>query len=432
MKSLLSKPFRPPGRNPIWARFQPPAPAEWVQKRVADLGSTMKGRLPRELSTTSSEGAKPYYLIEGLLTGNPQGYTSESNLPECIPTDTVVVADGSRSGLAIMGRSGILGSTLLAVRAKERTDNTFLFYLIESLYEFLNKAPTGGAIPHLDQDLLARFVVSVPADPAEQARIAGTLKAADDHIRALEDQIRKAERVKKALLQSYPSVPKHGHGTSLFQRADISAGFTKGRDLAGYETMTVAYLTVVNVLDGALDLSNVSDAEIKKSELEGLRLLPGDVLMTEGGDRDKLGRGCIWQGQIDPIVCQNHIFRVRPDAATLKPWFLHYLLQTPNAKRYFYSAAKQTSNLCTINSRDLRRFPLPDIETSEQDAWIERIQSADQLISAIQAQLAAARRVKQSLLQNLLTGRIRLKPGVGAGPSDGADRADGSDGGGTP
>ena len=250
----------------------------------------------------------------------------------------------------------------------------------------------------------------VPFDPAEQERIAETLKAADDHIRALEDQIRKAEQVKRAVLQSYPSVPKHGHGVPLFRRAEISAGFTKGRDLAGCETMKVAYLTVVNVLDGALDLRDVSETDIKTAELEGLRLLPGDVLMTEGGDRDKLGRGCIWQGQIKPIVCQNQIFRVRPDSNRLRPWFLHYLLQTPNAKRHFFSAAKQTSNLCTINSRDLRRFQLPDIGTPAQDSWIKRVQSTDQLISALQTQTTAGRRVKRSLLQNLLTGRIRLKP----------------------
>jgi type I restriction enzyme, S subunit len=249
----------------------------------------------------------------------------------------------------------------------------------------------------------------VPLDPAEQVCIADTLRAGDGHIRALEGQIRKLQRLKRALLQSYPSVPKHGHGIPLFRRADISAGFTKGRDLAGYETMKVAYLTVVNVLAGSLDLRDVSEAEIKTTELDSLRLHPGDVLMTEGGDRDKLGRGCIWQGQIDPIVCQNHIFRVRPDAARLLPMFLHYLLQTPNAKRYFVGAAKQTSNLCTINSRDLRRFLLPELDTTEQKPWVARLQASDDLVGALQGQLVAARRLKQSLLQNLLTGKIRLK-----------------------
>jgi type I restriction enzyme, S subunit len=131
-------------------------------------------------------------------------------------------------------------------------------------------------------------------------------------------------------------------------------------------------MTVVNVLDGAFDLSDVSNTEIKDTELDDLRLRDGDILMTEGGDRDKLGRGCIWEGQIDPIVCQNHIFRVRIKDKDLRPWFVHYLLQAPSSKRYFFSAAKQTSNLCTINSRDLRRFEVPLVDPTEQDKWIDR------------------------------------------------------------
>ena len=93
--------------------------------------------------------------------------------------------------------------------------------------------------------------------------------------------------------------------------AQIESGFTMGRDLFCHETVEVAYLTVVNVLDGAFDLSNVARVEVKQSELDGLLLRAGDILMTEGGDRDKVGRGGLWLGQIQPCVYQNHIFRVR-------------------------------------------------------------------------------------------------------------------------
>jgi len=203
---------------------------------------------------------------------------------------------------------------------------------------------------------------------------------------------------------------KHGPGKPLFQVADISSGFTMGRDLSGKATMAVAYLTVVNVLDGSLALTEVSQTDIKQSELEGLRLQAGDVLMTEGGDRDKLGRGCIWEGQLDPMVYQNHIFRIRPHDRQMQSWFLHYLLQAPSSKRYFFSVAKQTNNLCTINSRELRRFVIPTIPPENQDLWVRRMRSADALRDALRRQITAARRVKQSLLQNLLTGRIRLKP----------------------
>ena len=252
--------------------------------------------------------------------------------------------------------------------------------------------------------------VSVPRTREEQTGIAETLKAADDHIRALEEQVRKAERVKRSLLQSFPPSPKHGTGTPLHCVADISSGFTKGRDLAGHETVEVAYLTVVNVLEGRVDISDLSTADVKLHEVEHYGLREGDILMTEGGDRDKVGRGSIWLGQVPRVVCQNHIFRVRLNTDEVRPWFVHYLLQTYSAKRYFATRAKQSSNLCSINSREMRLFELPTLTVKAQGSWVERLRAADAAIAAIEDQLTAARRVKQSLLQNLLTGKIRLKP----------------------
>jgi type I restriction enzyme S subunit len=262
---------------------------------------------------------------------------------------------------------------------------------------------------NLDLRDYLKVVLPVSRDPKEQTRIAETLKAASDHIRTLEEKIRKAERVKRALLQAFPSSPKHGTGTPLHQVADITSGFTKGRNLAGHDTVEVPYLTVVNVLEGRVDISDLSSAEVKLHEVEHYGLREGDILMTEGGDRDKVGRGSIWLGQIPRVVCQNHIFRVRLNTDEVLPWFMHYLLQTYSAKRYFATRAKQSSNLCSINSREMRLFELPSLTTKAQEPWVERLRAADAVIAAGENQLLAALRVKQSLLQNLLTGKIRLK-----------------------
>jgi type I restriction enzyme S subunit len=188
-------------------------------------------------------------------------------------------------------------------------------------------------------------------------------------------EVERAQRMKTALLQQiftlglsgrphnisrskWLTCPSHWDRVELRRIARVEAGFTMGRDLSGKDTVEVAYLTVVNVLDGRLSLNDVSSTLIKVDELETGLLLPGDVLMTEGGDRDKLGRGCIWNGEIEHCAYQNHIFRVRFEHGTLKPRLFHFLLQGHQAKRYFFSHAKQTSNLCTINSRELKKFEI--------------------------------------------------------------------------
>jgi type I restriction enzyme S subunit len=60
-----------------------------------------------------------------------------------------------------------------------------------------------------------------------------------------------------------------------------------------------------------LDLSDVYEIEASEEEIEKLRLRVGDLLLTEGGDADKLGRGTLWRGELPLCIHQNHIFRVR-------------------------------------------------------------------------------------------------------------------------
>jgi type I restriction enzyme S subunit len=152
----------------------------------------------------------------------------------------------------------------------------------------------------------------------------------------------------------------------------------------------------------------VSESLLKLTEVPDGLLQVGDVLMTEGGDRDKLGRGAIWDGQIDQCAYQNHIFRVRLDNDLYRAKLFHYLIQAVDSKAYFYAHAKQTSNLCTINSRELGRFEVAVPEIDEQDEMVQQLEAADRLVDAATRQRDAAERLKGSLLQNLVTGQVRV------------------------
>src|SRR5207237_8129017 len=108
------------------------------------------------------------------------------------------------------------------------------------------------------------------------------------------------------------------------------------------------YLRGANIQDGHLDLTEMKTIPIRRSEIERYRLHDEDVVLTEGGDFDKLGRGFIWRGQIDLCVHQNHIFSVRTDRIRLLPEFFTYQAQSPYAKAYFLQVAHTTSNLACI------------------------------------------------------------------------------------
>jgi type I restriction enzyme S subunit len=207
------------------------------------------------------------------------------------------------------------------------------------------------------RDYLRVYVPKPSSD--EQKLIAQVLRIANEAQAAAQSKLTEARRLKTALMQKLFTHGIPGRHTrfqhtkwfqapavwkprQLRQIAKVDAGFTMGRDLSGYETVEVAYLTVVNVQEGGFDLSDVSRVIAKQTELDGLLLRHGDILMTEGGDRDKLGRGAMWRGEIDRCVYQNHIFRVRLEANTYNPELFHYLLQTTKIVFQICSSARNS------------------------------------------------------------------------------------------
>ena len=159
---------------------------------------------------------------------------------------------------------------------------------------------------------------------------------------------------------------------SLEDVAEIVSGVTKGRKLVGRATTWMPYLRVANVQAGYLNLEEIKEIEVPVEEVDKYRLQPGDVVMTEGGDPDKLGRGTVWNGEIDLCLHQNHIFRVRPNVEMLDSHYLKAYLGSKSAQKYFLRCAKQTTGIASINKTQLRAFPVP-LPTLEEQRRIATI-----------------------------------------------------------
>jgi type I restriction enzyme S subunit len=164
-----------------------------------------------------------------------------------------------------------------------------------------------------------------------------------------------------------------------------------------------------------LDLTAIKEIEVPASQVERFSLRDGDVLLTEGGDFDKLGRGSIWNGEIPDCVHQNHVFAVRVvDRAVLLPEFLACEIQSSRAKNYFLSCAKQTTNLASINSSQLKELPVlvpPLVEQraiiNASAAWDTAIQKTEQLIAAKERALAGLR--QRLFVRNISTAFVRVR-----------------------
>lgn len=120
-------------------------------------------------------------------------------------------------------------------------------------------------------------------------------------------------------------IPEHWGTAKLQYCAKIRSGVTLGKNYpVGTELVERPYLRVANVQSGGVVLDNVKTIFVSVNDDIQYRLSAGEVLMTEGGDRDKLGRGCVWKGHIDPCLHQNHIFALKTNTL-LDPQFLTYM-----------------------------------------------------------------------------------------------------------
>lgn len=204
----------------------------------------------------------------------------------------------------------------------------------------------------------------------------------------------------------HPRLPSDWQLVPLSTVADVQTGLALGKE-AKVDPVRLPYLRVANVQDGFLDLSEVKEVTVERSLIPRYSLRHGDVLMTEGGDFDKLGRGYIWHDEIPNCLHQNHVFVVRPHDNLLS-YFLASLTSSDYGRAYFQSCSKQSTNLASINSSQLKAFPVPLPTRDEQAAITQVLSTWDRGIRQLNDLITAKVRFKQGLMQQLLTGKRRF------------------------
>jgi restriction endonuclease S subunit/predicted ATPase len=205
-----------------------------------------------------------------------------------------------------------------------------------------------------------------------------------------------------------PELPETWGWASLEMIAKIGSGISVSQNRRVEEPVQLPYLRVANVLRGYLDLRDIREIRVEESRVADYRLQVGDVLFTEGGDRDKLGRGWIWEGQIAECLHQNHVFRARPtDPSRVNSKFISHWGNT-FGQQFFLKYGKQTTNLASINRAVLSRLPVPIPSAEEQKEILREIErrlaAAEKLNEVLEKQLYRAQITHESLLRDAFAG----------------------------
>jgi len=371
--------------------------------------------------------------------------TSDGLLPESFETYQIVkpgdivlrltdLQNDKRSlRSALVTQTGIITSAYLALKP-EGIDPKYLGYLLRA-YDVSKVfySMGGGLRQSMKYGDIKRMPLVMPTK-AEQSEIASFLDRETAKIDALiTEQQRLIEllqekrqavishAVTKGLNPNAPmkvsgvewlgEVPEHWEVKPLKHLANIQTGMAKGKDVDGMETREAPFLRVANVQDGYLDLEDVHVITVPASAVERYLLRKGDVLMNEGGDFDKLGRGCLWNGEIDECIHQNHVFAVRPHSVT-GDWLNTYTTSKP-ANSYFISRSKQSTNLASISSSNLMGLVVPVPPVSEATEILRRLglklKEFDGLRKASAKATSLLQERRSALISAAVTGQIDVR-----------------------
>ena len=198
--------------------------------------------------------------------------------------------------------------------------------------------------------------------------------------------------------------------TTLDALAEIKGGITKDQNRKHTApARSVPYLRVANVQRGYIDLTEVKEIVTTEDEIRELALKRGDILFNEGGDRDKLGRGWVWNGELPECIHQNHVFRARLYVGAFNPKLVSWYANTFGQK-FFFDEGKHTTNLASISMSKLKGLPVPIPPLAEQTRIVaeveRRLSVVEELEAVVSANLQRATRLRQSILQKAFTGEL--------------------------
>ncbi|MDD2605456.1 MAG: restriction endonuclease subunit S, partial [Desulfobacteraceae bacterium] len=208
-------------------------------------------------------------------------------------------------------------------------------------------------------------------------------------------------------------IPVHWDETKLKRVSHVQTGVTLGKRYEKAVLVERPYLRVANVQNGFLNLKHIKTVAVPAKEAESSELRNGDVVITEGGDIDKLGRGAIWTGEIEHCLHQNHIFAIRPVLASLIPGFLSRMMESHHGRSYFYLTSKRTTNLASTNQTTLGLLPLflPSIEEQTQIARFLDWKAAqiNKFIRNKRRLIELLKEQKQNVINQAVTGKCEVR-----------------------
>lgn len=381
---------------------------------IKELGKIITGNTPNKGTKEFWDSKDIYFVKPDIISDNGITTISKSNQyiseaarkkARIVKKDAIfVTCIGSigKIGIASKGEYAF-NQQINAIAPNEKIIPKYLAYNLLFNKGRLTAIANAPVVPIINKSQFSNFHIKITSDINKQVKIVDVLdklmliiERRKEELSTLDDLIR------ARFVEMFGDMYLNSKGwpeAKLESMADVVSGITKGRKTKAEDLTEVPYMAVSNVKDGYIDWTTVKTIEATQQEIEQYRLLADDVLMTEGGDPDKVGRGAIIKEPLENCIHQNHIFRVRLDESMILPEFFAEYLQHQRSKRYFLGCAKQTTGIASINMTQLRTLPVLMPPLSKQEEFVLFKAQVDKSKIEVQKALDETQQLFDSLMQ---------------------------------
>ena len=394
-------------------------PKEWEDKKLGDIGKVcMCKRIFAD--QTSGTGEIPFYKI-GTFGKEADAYISRE-----LYEDFKRRFSYPQKGDVLISAAGTLGRSVVFDGKdsyfqdsnivwldidKEQLCNEYLYHY----YKVIQWASSeGSTIARLYNGIICNTHIAVP-DVEEQKKIANVLSDVDELIFLTEKQLSKKKAIKQGAMQELLTGKKRLPGFSgewsnfnLMKHSKIKArigwqGLKKSEYLdSGYALL----VTGTDFADGKVQWDSCHYVTRDRYDQDrNIQIQNNDILITKDGS---LGKAALVQGLTKPATLNSGIFVIRPLQNAYDPVFVYHILSSLVFKD-FLDKLSAGSTIIHLYQKDVGKFEFllpPTIEEQKDIAAVLSEMDAD--IAALEEKLAKYRQVKQGMMQQLLTGKIRL------------------------
>ena len=281
----------------------------------------------------------------------------------------------------------------------------FYFYLYFSnhFYNRIMQMTAKSSVDSVRMEMIADMPIPLPPLP-EQEAIAEVLSDTDALITTLEKRIAKKRNIKQGAMQTLLTPQEDWEVKKLIYCLVEKPKYGIGAAAIDNNSNFPTYLRITDIQDDG----NISQKELKSvnhPESHNYYLSDGDIVFARTGA--SVGKSYLHKEENGKFVYAGFLIKVNPNKNKLIPYFLKSYVSTQSYWDWV-NVMSMRSGQPGINGNEFGELPIPLPPLAEQEAIVEVMSDTDMLITALEKKLSKTKELKQGLMQELLTGKIRL------------------------